>query len=214
MFTGIIETTGTVISIKPRGRDIEYKVSCGFSQELKHGDSVSINGACQTVISKTNNDFSFFTSKETLSVTTFKTLKKGDKVNLERALKINGRLDGHIVSGHIDGTAKIVSIKKGDNSFLFSFEVSDKDLSKYIAKKGSIAIDGISLTVYDIRESVFNAAVIPLTIDMTTLNGKKTGDMVNIEVDIIAKYLERLIDKESGDKSGITLDFLKNHGFS
>ena len=214
MFTGIIETTGKILSIRDIGRDREFTVSAGFAVELKIGDSVSINGACQSVIEKNDKSFSFFSSMETLSLTTLSGLKNGDRVNLERALSLHSRLDGHIVSGHVDGTAEIIRIQKGDGSYRYNFNVKDKSLMPYIAKKGSITVDGISLTVYDVSETGFECAIIPITLQDTTLKDKNSGDEVNIETDVLAKYIARLIGFQNAGKQDISLDFLREHGFA
>lgn len=214
MFTGIIETTGKILSIRDKGRDREFTVSAEFVSELKIGDSVSINGACQSVIEKDDKSFSFFSSMETLSLTTLSGLKNGDRVNLERALSLQSRLDGHIVSGHVDGTAEIIRIQKGDGSYRYAFNVKDKSLMPYIAKKGSITVDGISLTIYDVSETGFECAVIPITLQDTTLKDKNSGDEVNIETDVLAKYIARLIGFQNAGKQDISLDFLREHGFA
>jgi len=214
MFTGIIESKGKIFSVREKGRDREFSVTAEFASELKIGDSVSINGACQSVIQTDEKSFSFFSSMETLSLTTLSKLKTGAEVNLERALSLQSRLDGHIVSGHVDGIAEIINVQKGDASYRYQFKINDKSLMPFIAKKGSITVDGISLTVFDVTDFGFECAIIPITLQDTTLKDKNSGDEVNIETDVLAKYIARLIGFKGTDKPDISLDFLREHGFA
>ncbi len=213
MFTGIIEAIGEITEIKDSGGHREFTVTAPFCSELKLGDSVSINGACQSVTNLTGTTFSFFTSNETLSVTTLSGFKKGDKINLERALKVTSRLDGHIVQGHVDGTATVTQVEKAHGSYHFTFKMDTQDLMKYVVNKASIAINGISLTVFKANGSYFECAIIPITYEETNLNTLKPGSKINVETDIISKYIEGLISKGSNSNQGISIDFLKEHGF-
>lgn len=234
MFTGIIEEIGIVKEFIRSGHSALITIKCEkiledyFSPLTSHlsliGDSIAIDGVCQTVVKFDKNSFSVQVSAETLDITTFSRLKTGDKVNLERALTINTRLGGHIVSGHVDGLGKIKSVKSVGNEFYdLKLEV-EKDLTKYIVKKGSITINGISLTVADISSNEVSVAVIPQTFEHTNLNNLKSGDYVNIEVDILAKYVEKLLS--TGNNSStvnetirinktqkINENFLKENGF-
>jgi riboflavin synthase len=213
MFTGIIEETGVIKSVENLGRDKKFLVSASFSPELKIGDSVAINGVCQTAISKTGNSFAFFSSMETLSLTNLGSLTTGSRVNLERALRADGRLDGHIVAGHVDGVCSIAGIKRGDNSVRYTFKVLDKGLLPEIAKKGSVALDGISLTVFSVEGFCFDVAIIPITLEGTTLKDKKEGDIINLETDVLAKYIGRRLSFNDESVSSITIESLLEKGF-
>lgn len=214
MFTGIIEEIGTINEFRRGVGNALIIVECRKILEgMTIGDSISINGVCQTVTYIGMNSFSVQTSSETLSVTTFTNLQPGDTVNLERALTPVSRMGGHVVTGHIDGLAKIKSIQHQAPFYNFKFEV-DRNLAKYVAKKGSVAINGISLTVANIFANEFDVAVIPHTYVTTNLDSLKTGDFVNIEVDILAKYVEKVLST-SNNKTVDTIDvnFLKENGF-
>ncbi|MBR2525695.1 riboflavin synthase [bacterium] len=213
MFTGIIEEIGQVKSFKTVSENAEIVVECSkVLEDTKIGDSISINGVCQTVISMTDTTFTAEVSKETLSVTNFLTLKAGDKVNLERALTLNERIGGHIVSGHVDGVAKFLSsIKNSNNFYELVFEVND-EIARYIIKKGSITLNGISLTVVNIQGNTFKVAVIPHTFENTNLSFLKPNQNVNVETDVFAKYIEKFLFNER-TTSMITEDFLKENGF-
>lgn len=213
MFTGIIEETGIIKEFSKSASLIS--VECKKVLEgLKIGDSIAIDGVCQTVIKFDKSSFSVQTSGETLSVTTFANLKTGQKVNLERALTLESRLGGHIVSGHIDGVAKIKNIEKQDEFYNFKIEFG-KDVGKYLAKKGSVAINGVSLTVADVFSNEFSVAVIPHTFENTVLKFLKNGDFVNIEVDILAKYVEKFLSQDNNINCNQKVDenFLKENGF-
>lgn len=209
MFTGIIEETGIIKEFSKSASLIS--VGCQkVLEDLKIGDSIAIDGVCQTVIKFDKNSFSVQTSAETFAVTTFSHFKSGQKVNLERALTLESRLGGHIVSGHIDGVAKIKNIEKQSEFYNFKIEFS-KDLMKYIAKKGSVTINGISLTVADVISNEFSVAVIPHTFENTNLKDLRSGDFVNIEVDILAKYVEKFLSRDNN--STVDENFLKENGF-
>lgn len=213
MFTGIVEEIGTVKSVQSKVITIE---ASKIFDDLHLGDSVAVNGTCLTVSSFDNKIFNADVTQETLNRTNLGSLKNGSKVNLERAMTLSGRFGGHIVSGHIDGVGSIKSMKKDDNAIILTIEVS-KHLMKYIVEKGSVAVDGISLTVASLTDNSFSMAVIPHTLKETVLYYKKEGDKVNIENDVIGKYVERLLtfkeDNNDSKKSNITMEFLLKNGF-
>ncbi|WP_157149718.1 riboflavin synthase [Brachyspira pilosicoli] len=213
MFTGIVEEIGTVKSVQSKVITIE---ASKIFDDLHLGDSVAVNGTCLTVSSFDNKIFNADVTQETLNRTNLGSLKNGSKVNLERAMTLSGRFGGHIVSGHIDGVGSIKSMKKDDNAIILTIEVS-KHLMKYIVEKGSVAVDGISLTVASLTDNTFSIAVIPHTLKETVLYYKKEGDKVNIENDVIGKYVERLLtfkeDNNGSKKSNITMEFLLKNGF-
>lgn len=218
MFTGIIEEIGIVKEFSKSAKNALIVVECQKILEVgpygtKIGDSIAIDGVCQTVTALSSSSFSAQVSSETLDVTTFSRLKRGSKVNLERALTLSARLGGHIVSGHVDGLGKIKQIQKLSDFYNIKFEI-EKDLTKYIAKKGSITINGISLTIADIVSNEFNIAIIPHTYENTNLKQLKSGDFVNIEVDILAKYVEKILSTGNNiSKKGVDDNFLKENGF-
>ncbi|WP_157146768.1 riboflavin synthase [Brachyspira pilosicoli] len=213
MFTGIVEEIGTVKSVQSKVITIEANK---IFDDLHLGDSVAVNGTCLTVSSFDNKIFNADVTQETLNRTNLGSLKNGSKVNLERAMTLSGRFGGHIVSGHIDGVGSIKSMKKDDNAIILTIEVS-KHLMKYIVEKGSVAVDGISLTVASLTDNSFSIAVIPHTLKETVLYYKKEGDKVNIENDVIGKYVERLLTfkeyNNDSKKSNITMEFLFKNGF-
>lgn len=213
MFTGLVEETGIINEIKLSSEGAEIKVSAEkIFDDLKIGDSVAINGVCQTVTSIKNNIFSFIATPETLSITNFKYLSKNDEVNLERAMKADSRFGGHIVSGHVEAIAEVMHITQEGNSTRFCFSV-DKNKMKYIVHKGSVTINGVSLTVCDVSKNTFDVSVIPHTLKNTTFKNLKIKDKVNIETDIIAKYVENFMIKQNNMDNVITEEFLKEHGF-
>lgn len=216
MFTGIIEGVGTVRAIKRKGESAEIEISCDFNLEKTNiGDSISVNGCCLTVTSRLGKSFWADISSETLETSTLGDFDKGDPVNLERALTVGGRLGGHIVQGHVDGVGEVVEIKEHSSSREFSIKIPD-NLSRYIVEKGSVAVDGVSLTVNRCKGSTFTVMVIPHTQLKTTFERMDKGDSVNLEVDIIGKYVEKLafLDSSQYEKgSKITEEFLKKHGF-
>lgn len=211
MFTGIVEAVGYVREIKGADRGVSLRISVpDIFDDLKTGDSVAVDGVCLTAKVVNADYFVADVSAETLSRTTLSKLRTGDKVNMERALRLSDRLGGHIVSGHIDGTARLQAKEKEGESVKISF-VLGKDLLRYLINKGSIAIDGISLTVNEVVDNGFSVNIIPHTAQNTTILDKKAGDEANIEVDVIGKYVERLLDK--GKESRIGEGFLLEHGF-
>lgn len=214
MFTGIIEEIGSVRSITYGSSSIRISLDCTkITDDIKVGDSVAVNGVCLTVTSSSEKWFDVM--PETMRRTNLGTLKTSDKVNLERALKLNDRLGGHLVSGHIDGIGKITNKVKEDNAVWLTIEAS-QDILKYIVKKGSVALDGTSLTVAEINKNSFKVSLIPLTFGVTTLGLKNTGNIVNIECDVIGKYVEKLIygyKNVDENKNELSMEFLKEHGF-
>jgi riboflavin synthase len=209
MFTGIIESMGVVKMITRKGDDVLLEIDTSMSlDDVKIGDSIAVSGACLTVTGMNDRGFVADVSAETLAKTTLKTLKRGDRVNLEKALRLNSFLGGHLVLGHVDGVGNIFERLEKSNSIIFGVEI-DKELSKYVVPKGSIAIDGVSLTVNKCEKNRFYVNIIPHTASETTLDAKKVRDPVNLETDILGKYIEKLLhpDKE------IDMDFLSEHGF-
>lgn len=192
MFTGIVTHIGKLKSRK--NSSFVFQADKSFLKNIKVGSSVAVCGACLTVISKTPNSFGVELMPETLRRTVFGKLKVGDLVNFELSLEAGGRLDGHFVLGHVDGLAKVLSIEIEGNSRIFTFNVS-KELAKYIAKKGSIALDGVSLTVISSDRDCFSVGIIPYTFKNTNFGKLKVGDEVNMEVDVLARYLEKLYVK-------------------
>lgn len=214
MFTGIIEEIGTINSIK-RGRVSASLVINAqlVNGDLKIGDSINTNGACLTVTNFNNHTFEVDVMAETMRKTNLDLLKSGSPVNLERALKLNDRLGGHMVSGHIDGTGTITQVYQEEIATWYTIK-AEKEILDYIIKKGSVAIDGISLTVADLLESSFKVSIIPHTAKQTTLLRKKAGDVVNIENDMTARYIEKfMFKKEKENKRDIDMVFLKENGF-
>lgn len=189
MFTGIIETLGKVEELKKDGTNQHMLVSSEFTKELKVDQSLAHNGVCLTVTEITEKGHWVTAIKETLDRSSLISLQTGDRINLERCMIANGRFDGHIVQGHVDGTATIASIEDQDGSWLFTFSGVDTGL---IVEKGSICINGISLTCFNVTEDGFSVAIIPYTIEHTDLGSKMPGDIVNLEYDIVGKYVARI----------------------
>lgn len=207
MFTGIIEEKGTV---KDKGEGFLAIEAKNVLEDLKIGDSVAVNGVCLTAVDLSPDSFSVEVMPETLRLTNLGQLNFGDGVNLEKATRLGGRLGGHLLSGHIDGLGRLTEKVKEGNAWLMRFEVTPS-ISKYMIKKGSVAVDGISLTITDVSDGDFTVSIIPHTFEVTTLGEKEPGYEANIEVDMIAKYIERLMGK--GKKEGINSEFLREHGF-
>jgi len=209
MFTGIVESMGTVKRLARKGEDARLFIDASMNlDDLKIGDSIAINGVCLTVTEKTGSMFSADVSAETMARTTIKLLKSGEKVNLEKSLRMNSFLGGHLVLGHVDGMGKIQEKITKANSIQFGVEI-DNELSRYVVEKGSVAVDGISLTVNSCEKNRFYVNIIPHTARNTTLGFKKVADLVNIETDIIAKYVEKFLNPGKG----IDMNFLAKHGF-
>lgn len=192
MFTGIIETIGEVVALETDGANLHISVRSVFGNELKIDQSVAHNGVCLTVVKVDDNMHTVTAIAETLLKSNLQNLKPGDLINLERCLKIGDRLDGHMVQGHVDGKAKLKEVITADGSFLLTFEI-DIAHTKLIVEKGSICLNGISLTLVDVGERTFSVAIIPYTWENTNLQVLKVGDDVNIEFDVIGKYVARML---------------------
>lgn len=212
MFTGIIEEIGTIQAVKKGIKSAVLTVKAEkITKDMHIGDSISVNGVCLTVISFQNKQFNADIMPETLNRSSLGNLKPGSHVNLERAMPADGRFGGHIVTGHIDGTGIIHEIKRDDNAVWYTISAEDK-IMRYIIEKGSVAIDGISLTVAQMKKDSFKVSIIPHTIQKTILEEKKTGDIVNLENDCVGKYIEHLLGLEK-KANEITIDFLRENGF-
>ncbi len=193
MFTGIVEDLGTVESLKPTDQGAVITIHTSLpTSEINIGDSITVSGACLTVVAKSAGRFAMDVSAETLRCSVLGQLKPGTRVNLERCLTLDKLLGGHLVSGHVDGVGRIVSIRPEGDSKLFTFEVAPAQ-SRYLVEKGSVAIDGISLTIFDVHECSFSVELIPHTLRSTTLGFKSAGDAVNIENDMLVKYVEKIL---------------------
>jgi riboflavin synthase len=213
MFTGIIEDKGKVLRIEYRGQEKRLTIEFApYLTEMQLGDSININGVCLTIVQKKEQAIELDLSQETLQKTILGELREGDQVNLERALKLTDRLGGHIVTGHIDGIGEIVE-KRKERDFLQLRIKIPESASRYVVQKGSIAIDGISLTVNEYQGSEIQMTLIPYTIEKTTLMDKKVGDRVNVEADILGKYVEKLFSQGDKKSGKVDLSFLKEHGF-
>lgn len=215
MFTGIIEEVGRIKSIRKGSESAILKIEAhDIMNDVHIGDSIAVNGVCLTVVSYNSSEFEADVMHETLKRSSLSILNHGSPVNLERAMAANGRFGGHIVAGHVDGTGTICEITEDDNAIWYRISTSDAVL-RYIVEKGSIAIDGISLTVAKVTGNDFSVSIIPHTAKVTILGTKKTGDIVNLENDIIGKYVEKLMcdDNAEAGRSSITKEFLMEHGF-
>ncbi len=217
MFTGIIEGLGTITGIRTSGEARQFAINADFVLGgTKTGDSISVNGACLTAVAVDGSRFSVDVSPETLYRTTFGRAKIGERVNLERALRLSDRLDGHLVSGHIDGLAMIARRQKKANAIIISMEAPEH-ICRYLIEKGSVAVDGISLTINKCGKNDFEVSIIPHTASLSTIGFKQVGEQVNIETDMIGKYVERFLyspaEKETEQKSGIDKEFLARMGF-
>jgi riboflavin synthase len=209
VFTGIIQALGTVRRVTPKGPDTLLALATPWpATELNIGDSVAVNGVCLTVTTRQDREFAAFVSAETLDKTNLKFLKTGHPINLEKALRPTDLLSGHLVLGHVDGLGKIREKTARADSLVIGVEVAEA-ISRYIVIKGSIAIDGISLTVNSCEKTLFYVNIIPHTAQVTTLKSRQKGDQVNIETDILGKYVEKLLQPHSG----MSTDFLQKHGF-
>lgn len=216
MFTGMIESVGKIAAINRRHLVATYEINAGFDLgDTNVGDSVAVDGCCLTVTSKLGSHFWADVSDETLRVTTLGGLKVDDSVNIERALQAGKRFGGHMVQGHIDGVGKIKSLREVEGGKELDIEIPER-LNRYIVDKGSIAVDGISLTVNRVEKNIVSIRIIPHTVQNTTLKAKRTGEHVNLEVDILGKYVEKLRflgSEQYHEKTEITEEFLKKHGF-
>lgn len=217
MFTGIIEAVGTLTAIQQKGEDISITVEVGKLDmaDVKLGDSIATNGVCLTVTHCSESSYSADLSVETLNKTGFVDYQVGGKVNLEKAMLPTTRFGGHIVSGHVDGVGTIVERTPSGRAIDLWVEMP-ADLEKYVAEKGSITVDGISLTVNDVRDKAFKLTIIPHTSDETTIEEFQVGRKVNLEVDVLARYMERLMSKQASEQpqSRLTMEFLQQNGFA
>ncbi len=214
MFTGIIEELGTVKSLSVYSEAAQLTINAKrIMSDVRLGDSIAVNGICLTVVSFTKEEFVVDVMPETLRKTNLKDLKVGHSVNLERAMMLGGRLGGHLVSGHVDGVGRIESKRQEGNAIVFYIAAPPEAL-KFIVPKGSVAIDGISLTVAHVGRDSFSVSVVPHTATQTTLGSKLPGDAVNLENDMIGKYVDRLLNSyQDVGKTNINIDFLKANGF-
>jgi len=218
MFTGIIEGVGRLVGKRTVGGGLAFDIEAEFDlSEPKEGESIAVSGVCLTAYNIRGRHFSADVSPETLSRTRLGSLRQGSSVNLERALKLSDRLGGHLVSGHVDSMAVVKDRQELGGYTLLSFSVSDL-LDRYVIEKGSITVDGISLTVNSCESGFFSVSVIPHTLNVTTLGELKAGYKVNIEVDILGKYIEKLLvtpqrDSQSASDGNINSEFLAKHGF-
>jgi len=217
MFTGIIEALGSIAALQPQGTDTRVVVSSPSLQmtDVAPGDSIAVNGICLTAVTLMADGFAADVSAETLSQTAFSQLKVGSRVNLEKALMPTTRLGGHLVSGHVDGVGELLQRQDEGRSVRFRIQ-APAGLARYIARKGSITVDGVSLTVNEVEGAIFALNVVPHTLAATTLQDASVGQRLNLEVDLIARYLERLLQGERAAESqsgAITESFLAEHGF-
>lgn len=213
MFTGIVEELGIIkkISINGNSGSITVKASKVLEGTII-GDSIAVNGICLTVTSMTNDSFTADIMAETVRRSSFKIASAGDKVNLERAMAANGRFGGHIVSGHVDGTGTITNMRKEENAVWVTISAAPS-IMKFIVEKGSVCLDGISLTVAKAETDNFSVSIIPHTGEETTLLTKKPGNPINIENDVVGKYVERLLNFKDNESTGITMEFLRKYDF-
>ena len=213
MFTGIVQSVGRIARLEPRGGDVRLHVDTAELDlaDVQLGDSIAVSGVCLTAVAREARGFAADVSNETLALTTLGSHQAGDPVNLEKALRLADRLGGHLVSGHVDGVGKVVSVVPDGRSQRWQFEVP-ASLSRYIAAKGSVCIDGTSLTVNEVSGHRFGVNLIPHTVQHTAFHARRVGDGVNIEVDVVARYIERLLS--SGETPRIDEAFLQRHGFA
>jgi riboflavin synthase len=211
MFTGLILDVGTVEGVEPEGGAVHLRLRTRLGGELSEGDSLAVNGVCLTIVSPGDDVVVATAIPETLSRTNLGQLRRGSRVNLEPALRVGDRMGGHMVQGHVDGQGKLVTVERRGLSLEVSMEARPEIL-RYVVEKGSIAVDGVSLTVARVGGTTFTVALIPHTLGATTLEDRRVGDVVNLEVDILAKYIERLLGRGAG--GGVTEELLRRHGFA
>lgn len=212
MFTGIIEEIGKIKAVKRGYKSVVLDIEAQkVLEDTRVGDSIAVNGTCLTVTCLGNTGFQADVMPETMSRSNLGSLKPGDRVNLERALCLNSRLGGHLVAGHVDGMGQVIQLERDENAVWLTIAAANEIL-KYVIEKGSITIDGVSLTVADVDERAFKVSVIPHTQEETTLISRRPGDWVNLENDMIAKYVEKLVQKGKGH-TGLSLEFLQANGF-
>ncbi len=215
MFTGIIEAVGSIESITPRSGDVELVINTADldMSDVALGDSIAVSGVCLTAVHYTDHSFQADVSNETLSKSTLSQAKVGTTVNLEKALRLGDRLGGHLVSGHVDGIGEVTNRTQDSRSWRFEIE-PPKTLLKYIAAKGSITIDGISLTVNKVVNNRFDVNIVPHTLQCTTMQSLLVGDPVNLEIDVLARYLEQLMKHSDDMPQGVSKDLLYKSGFA
>ena len=219
MFTGIIQAVGSITALENRGGDMRIGINTGSlpMDDVCIGDSIAVSGVCLTVVELGGNGFSADVSGETLGLTLLGSMVVNDVVNLEKALTLETRLGGHLVSGHIDGIGEVTARREDSRSIQFSIKAPD-ELARYISTKGSICVDGVSLTVNAVNGAEFELNIVPHTLEATTMNACQPGRKVNLEVDLLARYLERLLlgdaAAQPGPGEGITRELLEAHGFS
>ncbi len=198
MFSGIIEEAATVVAVEKEKGNMHFTLACSFTHELKIDQSIAHNGVCLTVVKKEADNYTVTAIKETLEKTNLGLLKPGDKVNLERSMIMNGRLDGHIVQGHVDQTATCIEVKEADGSWYYTFQYEmDRSMAAQgymTVEKGSVCVNGVSLTVVNSRDDRFSVAIIPYTHEFTNFHQLKPGSIVNLEFDILGKYISRLME--------------------
>ncbi|MDY3868563.1 MAG: riboflavin synthase [Pyramidobacter sp.] len=215
MFTGLVEAVGTINRMTSKDDVRVFQISAPFSSELNRGDSVAVSGVCSTVTDFSSSWFCVEMTEETLSVSRFGSVVPGERVNLERALRVTDRLDGHIAAGHVDGVGKVLSLERGRNAAVLRIEVP-RHISRYIVRKGSVCVDGVSLTVASESGNAFSVAVIPETLARTTLGGLTAGMSVNLESDILARYAEKLMGLSApaeAKSGGLTQERLAEMGW-
>ena len=219
MFTGIIQAVGSVTALENRGGDLHIGINAGSlpMDDVHIGDSIAVSGVCLTVVALGGNGFHADVSGETLGLTMLGSMAVNDAVNLEKALTLETRLGGHLVSGHVDGIGEVMARHEDSRSIRFSIKAPD-ELARYIATKGSVCVDGISLTVNAVNGAVFELNIVPHTLQVTTMNTYQPGRQVNLEVDLVARYLERLLlgdaAAQPGTGEGVTREILEAHGFA
>ena len=212
MFTGLVKELGKIVKITPNNEGKEFTIaSKSLIKEIGIDDSVAVNGCCQTVVAFDKETFTVQAVHVTLEKTTFSTLKTGDEVNLELALRLSDRLGGHLVQGHVNGVGSLQSVTRKGKNYVLRIR-GPENLSKYIVKEGSIAIEGISLTVADKKANDFEVSIIPHTWENTILRNRKVGDGLNLEIDILAKYVESILGGTS-DKKDLSLDWIRSKGY-
>lgn len=215
MFTGLVETSGTLRRVEPRGQGVTLTIAAAreLVGELTDGESVAVDGACLTVTSASGDCFTVDASAETMARTTLGARRSGDPLHLERALRMGDRLGGHLVSGHIDGTGTVVETRPVGEAVEFTFE-APPNVARYLVDKGSVCVDGISLTVNEVDGARFSVVLIPHTQSIVHLHRKRAGERVNLEADLVGKYIERLMPPRGDDRSPLDLETLARAGFT